>query len=101
MGSVMAERSFLWQKNRDAEDYIQMAGGRRSSARSTTAIVIRPDGTLIAADQLGSEDIAPGDTIWVEENTEAVSWIRRVKDISQIVYQLGMGIAGIRIVKGL
>lgn len=101
MGSVMAERSFLWQKNRDAEDYIQMAGGRRSSARSTTAIVIRPDGTLVAADQLGSEDIAPGDTIWVEENTEAVSWIRRVKDISQIVYQLGMGIAGIRIVKGL
>jgi protein involved in polysaccharide export with SLBB domain len=101
MGSVMAERSFLWQKNRDAEDYIQMAGGRRSSARSTTAIVIRPDGTLIAADQLGAEDIAPGDTIWVEENTEAVSWIRRVKDISQIVYQLGMGIAGIRIVKGL
>jgi protein involved in polysaccharide export with SLBB domain len=101
MGSVMAERSFLWQKNRDAEDYIQMAGGRRSSARSTNAIVIRPDGTLVAADQLGAEDIAPGDTIWVEENTEAVSWIRRIKDISQIVYQLGMGIAGIRIVKGL
>jgi polysaccharide export outer membrane protein len=101
IGSVMAERSFLWQKDRDAEAYIQMAGGRRNSARSTTAIVIRPDGTYVSADKLGYENIAPGDTIWVEENTEAVSWMRRVKDISQIVYQLGMGIAGIRIVKGL
>jgi protein involved in polysaccharide export with SLBB domain len=101
MGAVMAERSFLWQKNRDAEDYITLAGGRRSTARSTSAIVIRPDGTLVSDEQMESGGIAPGDTIWVEENTESVSWTRRLKDISQIIYQFGMGIAGIRIVKGM
>lgn len=101
MGSVMAERSFLWQKNRDAEDYIALAGGRRNTARSTSAIVIRPDGTLVSDEQMEAGGIAPGDTIWVEENTESVSWTRRLKDISQIIYQFGMGIAGIRIVKGM
>lgn len=100
VGSVMAERSFLWQKHKTAEDYIQMAGGRRSSARNSTAIVIRPDGTLITADKLGPDKIVPGDTILVEENTKVISWTRRIKDISQIVYQLGIGIAGIRLVKG-
>ena len=101
MGAVMAERSFIWQKNRDIEDYIKLAGGRRTSARNTPPIVIRPDGTLVSGGKLESGGLAPGDTIWMEENTQSVSWTRRLKDISQIVYQFGIGIAGIRIVKGM
>lgn len=100
VGSVVAERTFLWQKGRDAEHYIQLAGGRRPSARSN-ALVIRPDGTLADVSRLRDSDMVPGDTILVEEDTERVSWTRRLKDIGQIVYQFGLGAAGARVVQGM
>ncbi len=99
VGAVIAERSFIWKAGRDVEDYIRLAGGRRESARSG-ALVIRPDGTLISASDLSRDGLVPGDTVWVEEKTNRVSWTRRIKDIAQIVYQFGLGLAGIRVVQG-
>lgn len=99
VGAVMAERSFIWKAGRDVEDYIRLAGGRRESARRG-ALVVRPDGTLIAASDLPREGLVPGDTVWVEEKTNRVSWTRRIKDVAQIVYQFGLGLAGIRVVQG-
>lgn len=99
VGAVMAERSFIWKEGRDVEDYIRMAGGRRESARSG-ALVIRPDGSLIPASELPREGLVPGDTVLVEEKTNRVSWTRRIKDVAQILYQLGLGLAGIRVVQG-
>ena len=100
VGAVTAQRSFLWKEGRNAEDYIQMAGGRKKIAASSPPILIRADGSMLRLSFVNRVHVAPGDTIWVEEKEEQVGWIRLFKDWSQIIYQFGFGAAGFKILQG-
>ena len=44
--------------------------------------------------------LAPGDTVVVPESPERVTWVRALKDWTQVFYQFGLGAAGIRILRG-
>ncbi|MGV0960722.1 MAG: SLBB domain-containing protein [Limnohabitans sp.] len=100
VGAVTAQRSFLWKEGRNAEDYIQMAGGRKKAASSSPPVLIRADGSMLNLSFINRVDVAPGDTIWVEEKAEQVGWLRLFKDWSQIIYQFGFGAAGFKILQG-
>jgi hypothetical protein len=41
----------------------------------------------------------PGDTLVVPEKLEQVSFMRELKDWAQIIYQLGLGAAAIKVLK--
>ena len=45
----------------------------------------------------GSRHLDPGDTIVVPENLERIAWMRNIKDITQILYQIAVT-AGVLIV---
>ncbi|WP_146182748.1 SLBB domain-containing protein [Limnohabitans sp. Jir72] len=100
VGAVAAQRSFLWRDGRNAEDYIQMAGGRKKIASSSPPMLIRADGSMLRLSFVNNTNVAPGDTIWVEEKEEQVGWLRLIKDWSQIIYQFGFGAAGFKILQG-
>lgn len=100
VGAVSAQRSFLWKDGRTAEDYIQMASGRKKSASSSPPMLIRADGSMLSLSFVNRVNVVPGDTIWVEEKAEQVGWLRLFKDWSQIIYQFGFGAAGFKILQG-
>ena len=74
MGAVMAERSLLWTEGRSVEQYIDMAGGKTQNARRNAVTLIRPDGSVMSANRYPSPSVMPGDTIYVEEETNKTNW---------------------------
>lgn len=114
-GATMSPGAFIYSDKLGYRDYIEMAGGYAPFADENNVYVLKADGTakkvsggLInwnisrsrwETDLLAPEekDIEPGDTIIVPEKLERIAWMREVKDITQILYQVAVT-AGVLIV---
>jgi protein involved in polysaccharide export with SLBB domain len=107
-GSVFSAGSFMHDGTRKIGDYVQRAGGPTSSADYSLAFVVRANGSVVSATE-GSrwwrkgpfEELPalPGDTVYVPEEIFRTSWVQSAKDWTQILYQLGVGLAALRIVR--
>ena len=107
VGAVVQEGTFLFGFNKRLADYLRQAGGRTRHGDEGRLYILRADGSVLSGEQgfLGkaidsSMVLAPGDTIVIPENPERVSWVRALKDWTQVFYQFGLGAAGIRILRG-
>jgi hypothetical protein len=40
--------------------------------------------------EFGSNDLEPGDTIIIPEQLERIVWLKQIKDLSQILYQIAV-----------
>ncbi|UCD34282.1 MAG: SLBB domain-containing protein [Nitrospiraceae bacterium] len=114
-GSVMSPGSFVYTETLDYERYIAMAGGYSNYADEKNIYVLKVDGTARRlsngfmkwnssksrweASSPGDEikAIEPGDTVVVPEKLERIAWMREIKDITQILYQIATA-AGVLIV---
>ena len=74
--------------------YIDRAGGPLRAADSRDILVIRASGEVLTRNKgaLGARAL-PGDTIFVPVKTQGSSFWARLRDISQIIFQLGLGAA--------
>jgi polysaccharide export outer membrane protein len=99
----------------DYKDYISMAGGYSRFADEENVYVLKVDGSArklargLVSWNLTKErwemngfgdairEIEPGDTIVVPEKLERYAWMREVKDMTQILYQIAVT-AGVLIV---
>ena len=104
-GSVFHTGSFLHGGNRNLGHYIQRAGGPTGGADYDAAFVVRANGSVLSAAQGGGwrrtrqfeeQPALPGDTVFVPEELFRVSWTQGAKDWTQILYQLGVGLAALR-----
>ena len=105
-GSVYNESSFVYRPAKSVDDYLAQAGGPRREADEKSTFVIRADGSVVSRRQsglflgsLGSLKPMPGDAIVVPEDFERTTWVRTLKDWSQIFYQFGLGAAAIQVLK--
>jgi len=105
-GSVYNESSFVYRPAKSVDDYLAQAGGPRREADEKSIFVIRADGSVVSRRQsgfflgsLGSLKPMPGDAIVVPEDFERTTWVRTLKDWSQIFYQFGLGAAAIQVLK--
>ena len=105
-GSVFNAGSFLWSDKRNMDDYMRLAGGPTKGADEASAFVIRANGSVVSNLQSkgwlstrSSEFVGlpaqPGDTIFVPEDISRVTFVQGAKDWTQILYQFGLGVAGI------
>lgn len=105
-GSVFNAGSFLWSDSRTMDDYMRLAGGPTKGADETSAFVIRANGSVVSnlqskgwfssrSSQFAGLTTQPGDTIFVPEEINKTTFIQGAKDWTQILYQFGLGIAGI------
>ncbi|MEP7294611.1 MAG: SLBB domain-containing protein [Burkholderiales bacterium] len=105
-GSVFNAGSFLWSDRRSMDDYMRLAGGPTKGADEASAFVIRANGSVVSNLQSkgwlstrSSEFVGlaaqPGDTIFVPEDISRVTFVQGAKDWTQILYQFGLGVAGI------
>ena len=105
-GSVFSSGSFLHAGNRNVGDYLRLAGGPTRGADESSVFVIRANGAVSSSlqesslfrrgNQIAGMPTDPGDTIFVPEELNKTTWVQDAKDWTQILYQLGVGVAGIK-----
>jgi protein involved in polysaccharide export with SLBB domain len=104
-GSVYAENSFIYRPEKQVSDYLVQAGGPTKSADRSSAYVLRADGSVLSRRQSGvfssfdTARLAPGDSIVMPEELDKTTVMRNLKDIAQIFYQFGLGVAAIKVLR--
>ena len=115
-GAVHNENVLVHRSGRSLNDYLRSAGPTES-ADTSQAFVLRADGSVLTPQQpggwlslgsltgggLGGFVPSPGDTIIVPEKinreTGYTIFMRNLKDWTQIVYQLGLGAAAVKVLR--
>lgn len=104
IGAVYNQTSFIYTTESTLSEYVRKAGGFTKNADTREMYILKVNGTAVSkrssSGWLGGFDskrLDPGDTIVVPEKIEKVVWLREVKDITQILYQIAVT-AGVLIV---
>ncbi len=107
-GSVFNAGSYLFLDQRTVDDYLRLAGNPTRTADTKSVFVVRANGSVVSALQtntggwwFGSDKFAalpvyPGDTVFVPEELDRQTFLQIAKDWTQILYQFGLGAAGIK-----
>lgn len=105
-GSVFNSGSFVFEPSRSPVDYLRLAGGPTRGADRDSMFVIRANGSVVSTQQdrsfLGGSNAftaastLPGDTLFVPEELDKTTLTQHAKDWTQILYQFGLGLAGIK-----
>lgn len=103
IGEVYNENAYIYKPGKRVGDYLSLAGGPTKDADTDSIYVLRADGSVISKQQSGwllgfnGDRLNPGDTIVVPEQLDKTKWTTELKDWTQIVYQLGLGAAAIKV----
>lgn len=103
IGSVYQANTFIFRPQRTVADYLELAGGINPSGDQSATYLLRADGTAVGngswLSSVGSQRVNPGDTIVVPEKVERSSWTQSLKEWTTILYQFGLGAAGLKVLK--
>ncbi len=103
-GSVNTESALIYKGGLTVADYIQLAGSGMGADKNGV-ILMRADGSAVTNQSSWRNEVLytkvmPGDTIVMPEKLDRESgWsvlVRNIKDLTQILYQLGLGAAAIK-----
>lgn len=101
IGSVYNSTAFVYDPKATLSSYVDKAGGTTKYAEEKDIFVLKSDGSAVARRQSGmffmSSRLDPGDTVVIPEKVERVVWMREIKDMTQILYQIAVT-AGVLIV---
>jgi hypothetical protein len=109
----------LFVEGKTVGDYLEMVGGPMETADTDQIYVVRANGSVVSKKQGGTFGMAswdsrnsrwtlggfdslpldPGDTVIVPKKVETYSWLRVVKDVTTIIFQIAAA-AGIIIAAG-
>lgn len=107
-GSVFNASSYLYADGKSIQDFVNLAGGPTRGADKESTFVIRANGSVtsvlqdsnwLAGPGLDRVPALPGDTIFVPEELNKTTFVQSAKDWTQIIYQLGLGVAAINAIK--
>lgn len=107
VGAVVNNNAFLWRENRTAGDYLRIAGADEA-ADTSSMFILRADGTVMSPgesrgifgrDTVDAQIMHPGDALIVPNQLDFETWgrafTRNMKDWTQILANLGLGVAAI------
>jgi protein involved in polysaccharide export with SLBB domain len=103
-GTVFNAGSFVHDGELRLGDYVARAGGPTAAAEADSMFVVRANGSVLSARQGGwwtgrsqfeGQPALPGDTVYVPERLDRVTFVQGAKDWTQILYQLGVGLAAL------
>lgn len=103
IGAVYQQNTFIYRRERDTSDYLQLAGGVSGTGDKSELYRICADGTIRSRRHSGSGGVVnPGDAIVVPEKIQrGPTFMESLKDITTILYQFGLGAAGLATLKTL
>ncbi|MEW6214976.1 MAG: SLBB domain-containing protein [Nitrospirota bacterium] len=112
VGAVYNQTAFVYDKDKSISNYIDIAGGYTENADEKRVYILKADGTAVKPYgalfgitwnkdsnrwEFGGQELEPGDTIVVPEKLVRIAWMREIRDITQILYQIAVT-AGVLIV---
>lgn len=112
IGSVYNQTAFVYDKDKGYSRYIDLAGGYTENADKKRVYILKADGTAVRPQggflgiswskdsnrwEFGGQELDPGDTIVVPEKLERIAWVREIRDLTQILYQMAVT-AGVLVV---
>jgi protein involved in polysaccharide export with SLBB domain len=106
-GAVYNPNAYVHRSGRKAADYLEQAGGPTRDADKRSIYLVRADGTVVSSRQkgwlsgVGNEGIYRGDALVVPESFERFNFTKELKDWTQILYQLALGVAGLKVLGDL
>jgi protein involved in polysaccharide export with SLBB domain len=91
-GAVYRPASFLLEINRlRVRDYLDRAGGPQRYADKSNIILVRANGAVLSRRRGAlNATVLPGDVVFVPVKTGGANFWTRLKEISTIVFQLGL-----------
>lgn len=105
-GSVFNAATYLHTPGRTIGDYLRLAGGPTKGADEGSIFVVRANGNVVSGRQDSgffgrSRSIADlaseaGDTVFVPEEMDKTTFLQAAKDWTQIIFNFGLGVAGIK-----
>jgi polysaccharide biosynthesis/export protein len=106
LGAVYNANDFIHKPDLAVRDYLRQSGGPTRTADKGHIYVVKADGS-VRSNTEGSWFVAglegmrlhPGDTIVVPEKLDRVSFMRNLRDYTQIFYQFALGAAAINVLK--
>jgi polysaccharide export outer membrane protein len=106
-GAVYTQGAFSYEEGRHVWDYLGMAGGAARGSDKGSIFVLRANGSVESAQQgwlpvvngLRGVRALPGDTVYVPEDFDRVSFMKGLLDVSQVFYQVGLGAAAINAIR--
>jgi protein involved in polysaccharide export with SLBB domain len=107
LGAVYNKNSFLYRREARVEDYLRRAGGPTREADTNRMFVIRADGSILSKQSVkglwngnfASLRLMPGDAIVVPERLSHGSFLRGLRDWSQVFSQFALGAAAVRVIQ--
>ncbi len=106
IGSVYSQNTFVYEKDKKEDNYyIDLAGGYTKNADKDNVYILKANGVAMKVSngfpglswnsdrfrwEAGSGQVESGDTIVVPEKLERVAWMRNIKDVTQILYQIAV-----------
>jgi protein involved in polysaccharide export with SLBB domain len=106
-GAVNTESAVLYEKGQTVTHYLDKAG-IRNSADKGAVVLLRADGSALSSqiawrNEVLRAEVMPGDSIVLPEKLDRESaWaaiVRNTRDFTQILYQLGLGVAALRVLR--
>ncbi|MFS0735456.1 SLBB domain-containing protein [Sphingomonas sp. 1P06PA] len=99
-GAVYRPASFLIsagkRKRTRIKDYLEQAGGTIRGGDRGNIFVVRANGSVLTRRRGALNAYAlPGDTVFVPVRTQSSSIFAKIRDISQIIFQLGISAAAL------
>lgn len=107
LGAVYNKNSFLYRREASLGDYLKRAGGPTRDADTGRMFVIRADGSILSKQSVrglwnggfASLRLSPGDAIVVPERLSHGSFLRGLRDWSQVFSQFALGAAAVRVIQ--
>jgi protein involved in polysaccharide export with SLBB domain len=110
IGAVYNQTAFMYTPEWSVSTYLKKAGGMTRDAEESELFILKVDGTAISKSEspgfmslrwdsenhrwvgggFMSSSLDPGDTVVVPEKVEHIVWLREIKDITQILFQIAL-----------
>lgn len=94
MGEVYHPTSHLYHSKFDVNDYIRLSGGVNEKGNKRMIYVVHVDGSVV---QSKKARIGPGDVIVVPFKLDRISSHQLMVDVSQVLYQLAITAASLKV----
>jgi protein involved in polysaccharide export with SLBB domain len=107
LGAVYNRNSFLYRRGEPLSDYLKRAGGPTREADCGRMFLLRADGSVLSKQVaqgwwrggFSSLRMLPGDAIVVPERLSHGSFLRGLRDWSQVFAQFALGAAAVRVIQ--
>jgi protein involved in polysaccharide export with SLBB domain len=99
MGSVYNPGSYIYAPRFSLSQYLKKSGGVDQYADEGEVYILKMDGTAVSRrsrssffifNWITSPSLDPGDTIVVPEEIDKIAWLRDIKDVVHILYEVAI-----------